>query len=133
MSGVLVFMIIAPIILFLCFLLWILLGIKKAEKIESLIRRIEGASIIPEPCEWDPRPRTRSLDIERASGIPDITSNSHQETPTDAASSSRIPGQQPSQQSLRVNFPPEIILAPSQHIINQKCDRPPSYESLFPT
>ena len=77
-------------------------------------------------CSW-----IRSLDLERASPIPDITSDSYQETPTDTASSSRIPGQQPSQQSVRVNLPPEIILAPSQHIINQKCDRPPSYESLF--
>ena len=35
------------------------------------------------------------------------------------------------QQSLSVSLPPEIILTPS-HIINPECDRPPSYESLFP-
>ena len=169
MSGVPIFVILAPIaiILFLCFLLWILLAIKKAGKMESLkkwdqrIRRSERVSrtptdavifprvpgqqpshqslrvnippeiILPDAWEWDPRPRIRIL--ETASRIPDMPSDSHQETPTDAASSSRIPGQQYSQQSLRVNLPPEIILSPSQHIINQKCDRPPSYESLFPT
>ena len=36
------------------------------------------------------------------------------------------------QQSLSVSLPPEIILTPSQHVISQECDRPPSYESLFP-
>ena len=149
-------------ILFLCFL-GVFLAIKKNREIESNQEwespriRAERPSSIPDSnsnaheewdiwdtrptpmirrigaWEWSPRPGIRSLDLERASPIPVITSNSHQETPTDAASSSRIPGQQPSQQSLRVNLPPEIILSPSQHIINQKCDRPPSYESLFPT
>ena len=108
MNGVPVIVILAPIaiILFLCFLLWILLAIKKAG----------------EPKEWDPSP-------ERASRIPEITSNTRQ----DAVDSPRDPGQQQSQQSLRVNLPPEIVLSPSQHIINPKSDRPPSYESLFPT
>ena len=125
---------IAPIF-FICFL-GICLTFREDEEWDPPRIRAERTSSIPELNsntheEWDPRPMIRSL--ERASRIPDIPSDSHQETPTDAASSSRIPGQQPSQQSLRVNFPPEIILAPSQHIINQKCDRPPSYESLFPT
>ena len=35
------------------------------------------------------------------------------------------------QQSLSVSLHPEIILTPSQHVINQECDSPPSYESLF--
>ena len=117
MNGVSVFVILAPIaiILFLCFLLWILLAVKKAGKMESLQK-------------WDPRIRSP----ERASRIPEVTSNTHQETRTDAVNSPRVPGQQPSQQSLRVNLPSEIILSPSQHIINPKSDRPPSYESLFP-
>ena len=86
--------------------------VKKAGNIKSL-------------QEWDPRIRSP----ETASRIPEITSNTRQ----DAVDSPRDPGQQQSQQSLRVNLPPEIVLSPSQHIINPKSDRPPSYESLFPT
>ena len=117
MNGVPVFVILAPIaiILFLCFLLWILLAVKKAGKMESL-------------QEWDPRIRSP----ETASRIPEIPSNTRQDIRSDVVNSPRVPGQQPSQQSLRVNLPPEIILLPSQHIINPKSDRPPSYESLFP-
>ena len=49
---------------------------------------------------------------------------------TDPTNSSRT---QNYHQSLRVNLPPEIILMPSQQIINPdaECDNPPSYESLF--
>ena len=49
---------------------------------------------------------------------------------TDPTNSSRI---QNCHQSLRADLPPEIILMPSQQIINPdaECDNPPSYESLF--
>ena len=105
---------ICAIILFLGFLLAMLLMFKK-----ELLQK------------WNSRQRIRSP--ARASRIRDINFDSDQETCTDGAISSRIPGQQNTQQSLRVNLPPEIILSPSQHIINQKSDRPPSYESLFST
>ena len=61
--------------------------------------------------------------------LPEIHSTANQESFADPPNSSRIP--QNSQQSLRVNLPPEIILTPAQHITNTECDKPPSYESLY--
>ena len=56
----------------------------------------------------------------------------YQESPINIGPSNSSLISQNSQQSLRVNLPPEIILTPSQHIItNQEYDKPPSYESLY--
>ena len=55
-----------------------------------------------------------------------------EETLTDPSNNFRVPITRNFQQSLSVSLPPEIILTPSQHVINPYCDRPPSYESLFP-
>ena len=75
------------------------------------------------------RMRERTSGNQLAIRLPEIYSTANQETSADSPNSSRI--QQNSQQSLRVNLPPEIILTPSQHIINPECDKPPSYESLY--
>ena len=62
----------------------------------------------------------------------EISSTRYQERPIDIGPSSSSVIPQESQQSLRVNLPPEIILTPTQHIItNQEYDKPPSYESLY--
>ena len=66
---------------------------------------------------------------ERTIRLPEIYSTAYQETSADPPNSSRI--LQNSQQNLRVNLPQEIILTPSEHIINPECDKPPSYESLY--
>ena len=69
---------------------------------------------------------------ERTSGnqvvtrVTEIYSTTHQETPSDPANYSRIP-----QNILTVSVLPEIILTPSQQVINLECDSPQSYESLF--
>ena len=60
-----------------------------------------------------------------------ISSTRYRERPIDIGPSNSSVIPQNIQQSLRVNLPPEIILTPSQHVINQECDKPPSYESLY--
>ena len=61
--------------------------------------------------------------------IPEIL---HEETHADPSNSSTIARPRNYHQSLSVDLPPEIILTPTQHVINQECDSPPSYESLYP-
>ncbi len=55
-----------------------------------------------------------------------------EETIPDPSHSSRIVRPRNYHQSVSVSLPPEIILTPSQHIINPECDSPPNYESLYP-
>ena len=75
------------------------------------------------------RMQERTSGNQLATRLPEIYSTAYHETSAGPPNSSRIP--QNGQQSLRVNLPPEIILTPSQHIINPECDKPPSYESLY--
>ena len=74
--------------------------------------------------------RKRNAVIQLADAI--IPEISYEETHGDSTNSSRIARQANYHQSLSVSLPPEIILAPSQHVINPECDSPPNYESLYP-
>ena len=72
--------------------------------------------------------RKRNAVIQLADAIiPEIP---YEETHGDSTNSSRITRQVNYHQSLSVSFPPEIILIPTQHVINPECDSPPRSYSL---
>ena len=144
--GTIVFMILCPlfIFLFLVIVIWYMIEPKKrfaertkglccwicwdiwrshpeAENTESIQNREYGRS-------WSEETSGNQLSTRTQ----EISSTRYRERPIDIGPSNSSVIPQNIHQSLRVNLPPEIILAPSQHIItNQECDKPPSYESLY--
>ena len=101
-------------IILLCFMFWIIPWIKKnAERRKS-------------PQNEDPRRERpeRGSEMQLATRIPDIRSDTFQERPTDQTNSSIISEPQTCQHTIDCDIPP---------IYESLCDIPPSYESLFPT
>ena len=87
-----------------------------------------GDQPIPLHFSWSCEEETsRDQPVIRMSAINYTTSQE-----TELTNFSRNPRTQNCQQNLRVTLPQETILTPSQPINNTECDKPPSYESLFP-
>ena len=141
-QGTIVFMILCPlfIFLFLVIVIWYMIEPKKrfAERTKGIycwicwdIWRSHSEAENPESLQ-NREYGNIMRHINMSTRTQEISSTRYQERPIDIGPSNSSVIPQNSQQSLRVNLPPEIILTPSQHIItNQEYDKPPSYESLY--